>query len=73
MHKYIYESRLNDTNRMITKSTKDLEAYSEIIRREEFLNVLDSNNQIRSIDDISSEILGYVAKYLAINVIYSFK
>ena len=73
MHKYIYESRLNDTNRMITKSTKNLEAYSEIIRREEFLNVLDSNNQIRSIDDISSEILGYVAKYLAINGIYSFK
>ena len=73
MHKNIYESRLSDTNRMFTKSTKDLEAYSEIIRREEFINVLDKNNQIREINDIGNEILGYVIKYLAINGSYTMR
>lgn len=73
MHKSIYEFRLNDTNRMISRSTKDLEAYSEIIRREEFINVLNKDNQIREINDIGDEILGYVIKYLAINGIYTFK
>lgn len=73
MHKSIYEARLNDTNRMISRSTKDLEAYAEIIRREEFINVLDKNNQIREINDIGNEILGYIIKYLAINGNYTMR
>lgn len=73
MHKSIYEFRLRDTNRIISRSTKDLEAYSEIIRREEFINVLDENNQIREINDISNDILGYVIKYLAINGNYTMR
>ena len=73
MHKSKYEFRLNDINRMTSRSTKDLEAYSEIIRREEFINVLDENNQIREINDISNDILGYVIKYLAINGNYTMR
>ena len=73
MHKNIYEYRLRDTNRMISRNTKDLEAYSEIIRREEFINVLNKDNQIREINDIGNEILGYMIKYLAINGNYTMR
>ena len=62
-HKDAYEARLQ--RKMNTYG--QLDAYTEIVRREEFINVFNTaTNSIRTITDIENELLGYVVKYFAV-------
>lgn len=62
-HKEAYEARLQ--RKMNTYG--QLDAYTEIVRREEFINVFNTDtNSIRTITDIENELLGYVVKYFAV-------
>lgn len=49
---------------------KDMKYISEILSKDTFINVLDTENSIRTVDSISHEIMEYIVKFLALYGMY---